>query len=397
MPRRPRPAHRVPPGQVNHRAPPKAKIVPKVHRQFHEPESKDSKVAYEEESSFSEEFKEGSGEEDRPSAQNALKRKREEEDEDKDEDEDEDEEVDEETDVDIDADTPRVVQWLDDDDILPGQSWEDELRQKAPDEEMLEADLKDLPLGALLRARRAFTEAETDSAADSDTNSGSDSDLERTVEEVKGKGKEKVEWNIKPRKDIPKRAHKNAPIEVTSKRPVTRKRTVVEVPKIVPRDPRFLATAGEFSPEKFSKSYSFLTDKHKMELATLRETLKQARKLLASSPRDLRNEREDEVYRLEQAIKRAESTVNKDRLDQVERDALGKAKKEEVEKRQQGKGKWFLKKADRQQLVTKARYEALAKEGGTRAVKKAILRKQKKVSQSEKRSRPYKKQKSVGE
>ena len=85
-------------------------------------------------------------------------------------------------------------------------------------------------------------------------------------------------------------------------------------------------------------------DKHKTELVTLREALKQARKLLASSSRDLRSEREGEVYRLEQAIKRAESMVNKDQLDQVQRDALGKAKKEEELKRQQGKGKWFLKK-----------------------------------------------------
>ena len=76
----------------------------------------------------------------------------------------------------------------------------------------------------------------------------------------------------------------------------------------------------------------------------MRETLKQARKLLASSPRELRSEREDEVCRLDQAVKRAESMVNKDRLDQVQRDALGKAKKEEKLKRQQGKGKWFLKK-----------------------------------------------------
>lgn len=74
------------------------------------------------------------------------------------------------------------------------------------------SDLKDLPLGALLRARRAFTQAEVNSASDSDTHSGSDGDLEaeRTVEEVKGKGKEKVEWSIKPRKDIPKRSSKNA-------------------------------------------------------------------------------------------------------------------------------------------------------------------------------------------
>jgi ribosomal RNA-processing protein 36 len=51
--------------------------------------------------------------------------------------------------------------------------------------------------------------------------------------------------------------------------------------------------------------------------------------------------------------------------------------------------------ADQRQLMTKARYEALAKEGGARAVKKAKLKKQKKVSQSEKRSRPYKKRKGM--
>lgn len=78
----------------------------------------------------------------------------------------------------------------------------------------------------------------------------------------------------------------------------------------------------------------------------MKQTLKQARKLLASSPRDLRSERENEVYGLEQAIKRAESMVNKDRLDRVQRDALGKAKKEEEEKRQAGKGRWFLKKGE---------------------------------------------------
>ena len=74
------------------------------------------------------------------------------------------------------------------------------------------SDLKDLPLGALLRAQRAFNQANSSSASDSDTNNGSDSDLEaeRIMEVVEGKGKEKVEWSIKPRKDIPKRSNKNA-------------------------------------------------------------------------------------------------------------------------------------------------------------------------------------------
>jgi hypothetical protein len=97
MPRRPQPAHRVPP----------------------------------EKKRFSEELKGGYEEENESVMRNALKRRREGEN----EDEDEDEEVDAETDIEVDADTPRVAQWLDDeDDTLPGRSWEDESKQKVPDE-----------------------------------------------------------------------------------------------------------------------------------------------------------------------------------------------------------------------------------------------------------------------
>lgn len=111
----------------------------------------------------------------------------------------------------------------------------------------------------------------------------------------------------------------------------------------VARDPRFLTTAGEFAEDKFQKQYAFLTDAHKTELRTLREHLKRARKFLASSPREHREEREQEVYRLEQAVKRMESLVNKDRLDQVAHEALGKVTKEEKAKRKQGKGGWWMK------------------------------------------------------
>jgi len=39
--------------------------------------------------------------------------------------------------------------------------------------------------------------------------------------------------------------------------------------------------------------------------------------------------------------------------------------------------------------VTRARYDALAVEGGKRAIKKAIEKKRKKINQREKRSRPF--------
>ena len=79
------------------------------------------------------------------------------------------------------------------------------------------------------------------------------------------------------------------------------------------------------------------------ELTTLRDNLKRARKLLASSPRHLREEREAEVERLALAMKRAESSVNRDKRERVEQEALTVAKKEEHVKRQKGKRAYWLK------------------------------------------------------
>ena len=45
--------------------------------------------------------------------------------------------------------------------------------------------------------------------------------------------------------------------------------------------------------------------------------------------------------------------------------------------------------ADKKDLLVRARYDALAATGGKGAVKKAIEKKQKKISQKEKKSRPF--------
>ncbi|KAF9475995.1 DUF947-domain-containing protein [Pholiota conissans] len=389
MPRRPRPAHRQttksgPPPKTS--KPPKQVKVPPAHAKtrFAEPEALDSGEDDEDEDEDEddsggefegEEFEEGSSQ--GSGAQS---------------------EVDEEEEED--ADTPRVVQWQDDDEEFLEEEEEEKVVEEVPEEATLKNNLEDLPLGALRNAQRILSQAQAESDSESDAEDGGsgggsdDDDDAPAVEDLKGKGKQKekvqkVEWSAKRRDDIAKRSSKHAPVEVTSKRPVTRKRQVVEVPKIVARDPRFMPTTGEFSADKFQQSYGFLAESHKRELATLRETLKQARKLLSSSPRELQEERQHEVYRLEQAIKRTESLVNKDRLDKVQREALSKVKKEELAKRTQGKGEWHLKRGEKQKVLVQARYEALAQEGGQRAVKKAIEKKQKKESQKEKRSRPY--------
>ena len=149
---------------------------------------------------------------------------------------------------------------------------------------------------------------------------------------------------------------------------------------------------------------------HKTELATLKENLKRAKKMLASSPRDQREEREQEVSKLEQAVKRAESNVHRDKKEQIEEVALQKVKQEEKDKRKGGKRAWHMKEcetdflslttarslidppytiAEKRELLVKARYDALAAEGGKRGVRKAIEKKQKKIGQKEKKTRPF--------
>ena len=101
--------------------------------------------------------------------------------------------------------------------------------------------------------------------------------------------------------------------------------------------------SGTLAPDKFRTQYSFLSDLHASELAALRDDYKRARKLLANSPRELRAAREEEVRRLERAVKRAESAVHRDTRDKVEAEALRKAAQAEREGRKQGKGAWFMK------------------------------------------------------
>ncbi|KAK0464169.1 hypothetical protein IW261DRAFT_1524307, partial [Armillaria novae-zelandiae] len=272
-----------------------------------------------------------------------------------------------------DADAPRAVQWVDDE-------WEDMPGPSKPRKE-IQDDLSALSMGSLRTAQRALVQAETISDSEDESD---DEQVEATFETMASKERSDYE-----RPKAAPRSSKHAPMEMTSKRPVTRRRTVVEVKTVQPRDPRFIPLSGELSEDKYRHNYAFLTQTHKNELQILRENLKRARKLLVSSPKHLRSERESEIEKLELAVKRAESAVNKDRREEVERLALNRLKKEEKEKQGQGKGSWWMKEADKKKLLTRARYDALAQSGGERAVKKAIEKKQKKIGQKEKKSRPF--------
>jgi len=233
----------------------------------------------------------------------------------------------------------------------------------------------------LRRAQKKLASPQT-SGSDSDSDD-SENDPSSKRLSVKGKERERSKATIEARRN------KHAPTEVTSKKPVSRRRVVVESNMPQARDPRFLQLAGGFSTEKYRHNYGFLSDLHSTELSELRANLKRARKLLVNSPRHLREERQAEVERLELAIKRAESAVNRDKRERIESQALKRVTQEEKEKRKIGKGDWHMKRSAKKELLVKARFDSLAASGGRQAVKKAIEKKQRKISQKEKKSRPF--------
>ncbi|KAG1786596.1 uncharacterized protein HD556DRAFT_1042783 [Suillus plorans] len=311
---------------------------------------------------------------------------------------------------DDDVDAPRVVQWADVVDEnsagLSEEETDDENTNAIPgkpsrDLRSLEDDLSSLPLGMLRKAQRTLSQSRalSDSESESESDAPSEEDacptdderprLTTAKDKDKDKDKEPLDKPSKPRKDLAKRSSKHAPTEITSKRPVTRRRTVIESKAPIPRDPRFLHITGTYDPQKFKSHYTFLSTLHTSELSTLRSNLSLARKLLLNSPKELRAAREREVGRLELAVKRAESSVNRDKREKVEMEALDRVGREEREKRKKGKAGWWMKSAEKKELLMKARYDAIASSGGKRAVKKAIEKKQKKQSQKEKKSRPF--------
>ncbi|RPD82484.1 DUF947-domain-containing protein [Lentinus tigrinus ALCF2SS1-7] len=294
-----------------------------------------------------------------------------------------------ELDMDDEPDTARVAQWVDEEELDDLSEEEDSTGDESADKSRLQADLQSLSFGALRKAKNALAKAQVMSGSEDEDASDESEPEEQPAASIyrSEKGKER-EVPVRDKKEIPKRKHKHAPLEMSSRRPVPRARLVGEE-KPAPRDPRFLSVTGEYDPKRFQTQYGFLSTMHVDELKTLRENLKRARKLLANSPRDLRPERETEVERLERAVKRAESAVNKDRREKVEMDALSKAAKEEREKQNQGKKAWYMKDADKKALLLRAKYDALAAAGGKGAVRKAIEKKQKKVNQKEKKKRPF--------
>ncbi|KAH8120175.1 rRNA biogenesis protein RRP36 [Phellopilus nigrolimitatus] len=294
----------------------------------------------------------------------------------------------------LDVDEPRVARWEPEDELdttsEPDTDDDKEEGSSRTKLNVMKGDLSSLPFGSILKARQVLDQTHTEGQLDESNSNDEDyaSDKSGRKEDTTSEKPREREQYSHATKKVEKRAHKHAPLEMSSKRAVTRRRQVVEVKKVNYRDPRFSTLTGEVSSAAFQNRYSFLVDMHKAELSTLRENLKRAKNILRSSPRDQREVREEEVQRLEHAMKRAESSVNRDKREGVEREALERIQKEEKQRRKEGKSEWHMKDSAKRELLLRARHDALAETGGRFAVRKAIEKRQKKISQKEKKRIP---------
>lgn len=179
------------------------------------------------------------------------------------------------------------------------------------------------------------------------------------------------------RKAVPKRTSKHAPVEMTSKKPVSRKRDFIEVHKPQARDPRFgpLGAGHGYSAPideaKLRKAYSFLDDYQEDEMRQLREAIKKTK-----DPQ--------EKEKLSRALMSMESKKKARLRKDKERQLLEEHRKQEKELVKQGKQPFYLKKSEQKKRLLVDQF-AHMKKG---QVDKAIERKRKKVAGKEKKALP---------
>ncbi|KAF2744469.1 DUF947-domain-containing protein [Sporormia fimetaria CBS 119925] len=168
------------------------------------------------------------------------------------------------------------------------------------------------------------------------------------------------------------RSSKHAPAVQTSKRPVTRRREVVEVKKPVSRDPRFNHVAGPTPDENvLSKRYGFLDDYKASEMAELKAAIKKTKN-------------EEDKEKLKRKLLSMESQKKAKDSKEQQQKIIQEHRKKEKELIKQGKQPFYLKKSEQKKLALVDRFENMK----AKQRDKVIERRRKKVASKERKNMP---------
>ncbi|KAH6579406.1 hypothetical protein BASA50_001247 [Batrachochytrium salamandrivorans] len=154
----------------------------------------------------------------------------------------------------------------------------------------------------------------------------------------------------RPRFKKTKRENKNMPMEATSKKPVSRKRQVVEVVKKISRDPRFEGYTGKFNEDLFQRSYGFIGDYERSEIEMLKGEIRSE-----SNP-----ERRLELQRtMTSKTSRLSTNEEKAKCQHLKREW----RKAEDVRVQQGKTPFFLKNSELKRRRLEDKFKSLSEKG----------------------------------
>lgn len=192
-------------------------------------------------------------------------------------------------------------------------------------------------------------------------------DLKGAAQQIKKPNK------IKLTKEAMKRESKHKPMEISSKRAVTRHRAVVELPTQKRRDPRFDKLSGQLNQDLFEKSYSFLNDYKKSEIDMLKEQLRKEKNPEAREELKSLLLKKTSAERTEQEKKRKQELIRE-------------RKKHEAELVKQGKTPYFLKKSEKRKLELVDRYKQM----GEKTVDRILEKRRKKNTTKDRKNLPFK-------
>ncbi|MCJ1275657.1 rRNA biogenesis protein rrp36 [Puttea exsequens] len=167
------------------------------------------------------------------------------------------------------------------------------------------------------------------------------------------------------------RASKHAPTELSSKKAVSRKRSVVPTHRIDYRDPRFEPVSGQVDDQKVKKNYLFLNTYRDSEMAELKSAIRKGKDLEAKE-------------KLKCALLSMESRKKAQQTKDQRQEVLRKHRKEEKDKIEQGKKPFYLKKAEQKKLALVERFDGMK----GKQVDRVIERRRKKAAAKERKAMP---------
>jgi ribosomal RNA-processing protein 36 len=195
-------------------------------------------------------------------------------------------------------------------------------------------------------------------------------DLEGAVGSL---NKKKKKDKIKLSKEEMKRENKHRPMEISSKKAVSRFRTVVPLQAEKRRDPRFDKLSGNFNQDLFEKSYGFIKEYNKSEIEMLRERIRKEKDA------DTQESLKKMLTKMVSAEKMDEDKKRKQAL-------IRERKKKEAELVKQGKKPFFLKKSEKRKLELMDRYQQM----GEKAVDRILEKRRKKNTTKDRKRLPFK-------